>query len=146
MMGGPNKKDRSMTEYEMISAAQGYVAHGSVTLMNFFTVLVAYLVAGYLMAGRVNFLMALFITTLFVAFSAIGIATMYNLGNILQALLIHMHDAALAGKDLKWAPVAQSTPNVWITGIVALTIMAFAVIGAVTFFFTSRAQQLKSAA
>ena len=32
-----------MTEFEMLSAAQGYIAHGSVTLMNAFTVLAAYL-------------------------------------------------------------------------------------------------------
>lgn len=133
-----------MSEYEMISAAQGYIAQGNVAIMNAFTVLAAYLAAGYLMAGRINLFMALFLTSLFVLFEANSILAMYTVGNILQALLIHMHEAAAMGKDLKWAPVAQQPPNICIQGGAAIAVMVLAVVGAIAFFFMARARQLKS--
>lgn len=52
----------------------------------------------------------------------------------------------MGGKDLKWAPMAQQTPNVWIMGVIVIAVITFATVGAIVFFFMARAQQMKSGA
>ena len=106
--------------------------------MNFFTILVAYLVAGYLAAHRLSLINAMFVTVLFAATSLISIMMMSRFGTLLQGLFAHMHAAAISSKVLQWHPVATQVPNVWAAGMVALAAMALASIGAIYFFFDCR--------
>ena len=133
-----------MTEYEMISAAQEYLANGLTAVLNTFTVLGAYLAAGYLAAHRISLVMAWFVTVLFVAYSAIGVFLLYGIGAGLQALLNQMHAEAVAGKALLWHPIAHATPNVFVSGYVILFVMTAATIGSVYFFFECRSRNMKA--
>lgn len=135
-----------MTEYEMISVAQQHVANGMTDVLNTFTVLGAYLAAGYLTAHRISLVMAWFVTALFVAFAAIGVLQLYGIGLQLQALLDHMHTEAVAGKALAWAPIAHSKPDVFVPGYVILFVMIAATIGSVYFFFECRWRNMKAEA
>jgi len=133
-----------MSEYEMVSLTQEFVANGLTLLMNFFTVLVAYLAAGFLAGHRLSLATSLFVTALFVAFSANSLFLLYLMGNAFQALVTHMHDSAATGNVLAWHPFARQTPNAWLVGGVALVMMSLAVVGAVYFFFEFRRQDGKS--
>lgn len=135
-----------MSEYEMVSLAQEYIANGMTLLMNFFTVLVAYLAAGFFAGHRLSLATSLFVTALFVTFSSNSLFLMYGIGNTFQALLTHMHDSAATGKILAWHPFARQSPNVWLVGGVALVIMGLAIVGAVYFFFEFRRQDRRTQA
>lgn len=67
-----------MSEYEMLSVAQWHITNGMTGVLNMFTVLGAYLAAGYLAAHRISLVMAWFVTALFVAFSATAVFTVYT--------------------------------------------------------------------
>lgn len=135
-----------MTDYEMISALQGYQSNGMTVMLNFFSFLVAYLAAGYLVAHRLSLLMALFVTALLLAVSLNSLVMLYTIGAALQGLLGHMYDTAVAGKGLAWTPLAKLSdpPNLWITGAVALGVMVLATAGAVFFFFECRSRNRKA--
>jgi hypothetical protein len=134
-----------MSEYEMIAAAQGYAMWGMTLLMNFFTVLVAYLAAGYLAAHRLSLINAMFVTLLFAAISLNSMMVLSAIGTQLQALLVHMHEAAISSKVLLWHPVAAQVPNIWSAGMVAIVAMALASVGAVYFFFDCRRHNQRAA-
>jgi hypothetical protein len=131
-----------MTEYEMLSVAQEYLANGMTDVLNTFTVLGAYLAAGYLAAHRISLMMAWFVTVLFVAFSAMGVFLLYGIGMQLQALMSQMHAEAVAGKVLLWHPIAHTVPNVLASGYVMLFVMVAATAGSVYFFFECRRRNM----
>jgi|GEM_PF-3410677 len=136
-----------MTEYEMLYMTQVFLGNGMTDMLNFFSVLTAYLVAGYLAAHRLSFSMSVFATAAFVVFSVNAIIVMVSIGRQLQALLDHMHLFAQAGKGLDWNPVvAGPPPNLWIAGTAALALMLVGVIGSIYFFYQCRRSNHKAEA
>lgn len=137
-----------MTEYEMVSAVQGFWNTGLTVMLNFFSFLIAYLAAGYLVAHRLSLLMALFVTALLLAVAVNSLGLLATIMAAFQGLVGHMHEVNASGKGLAWLPLARGTAthNVWIAGAIALIVMALATIGAVYFFFECRAQNRKAEA
>lgn len=134
-----------MTEFEMLSMTQAYHGNGMTAVMNFFSILTAYLVAGYLAGQRLSFSMSLFATAAFVVSSLNTIFLMYILGRQYQALLTEMHAFAQAGKGLAWSPIASGpAPNVWVAGVAALAVMFSGLVGGVYFFYQCRRVNLKA--
>lgn len=134
-----------MTEYEFLSLVQGHVNLGGVILMNYFSILTAYLVAGYLAAHRLTQSMALFVTAAFVTSCAIFMYMLMRNGEALQAIFNQMHALAQAGRGLAWNPLASRPPNVDVLCYAALAVMAAGVIGGVYFFFQCRVHNRQAA-
>lgn len=134
-----------MTEYEMLSLVQGHVNLGGVILMNYFTMLTAYLVAGYLAAHRLTQSMSMFVTAAFVVSSAVFMYMLLRNGEALQAIFNEMHALAQAGKGLAWNPLASRPPNVDVLCYAALAIMAAGQIGGIYFFFQCRTHNRQAA-
>ena len=106
-----------MTEFEMISTLQGYNNIGIAIVMNFFTVLTAYLAAGYLSAHTLTRGMAAFVTAMFVVLSMVFVLAASNNATATNHLLVEMVKFAKAGKGLAWGnwasmsvEISQSVP------------------------------------
>lgn len=132
-----------MTEFEIVSASQEYQNVGMTILMNFFSILTAYLAAGYLSAHRLTRAMAIFVTAMFVLLSMLFVLAYYR--NVVQSIGLagEMSNFAKAGKGLTWHPIS-SLPlaslefSGYIFMTVLLTIMTGGIVGGVYFFYDCR--------
>lgn len=128
-----------MTEYELSSTLQGQMELIGATLMNFFTVLTAYLAAGYLVGQKLSLPAARFVTVMFVGAATFFIVIVSGLYTATKGLMAKMHTFLLAGKGLEWAPAAKAQPFIAdIFAYAALALMVGGAFGAVYFFFHSR--------
>jgi hypothetical protein len=130
-----------MTEFEMISAMQGYANINLTIMMNFFTVLTAYLAAGYLAAHRLSRAMAIFVTAMYLVMSTMFLVGMYRIMAIQAGLLHEMVNFAKAGKGLAWAPFASTNTVESVNLIIGFSMFAIvvsAIVGGVYFFYDCR--------
>ena len=132
-----------MTEFELVSAAQGYLNIGMTILMNFFTILTAYLAAGYLSAQRLTRAMATFVTVMFLVMCVMFLFGVYRIMTVQIAITAEMANFAKAGKGLAWLPIASAnmaSRELTEFFIVAsmMAIMIGGIVGGVYFFYDCR--------
>lgn len=140
-----------MTEFELVSAMQGYANYGTGLLMDFFSILTAYLAAGYLAAHRLTRAMASFVTAIFLVLSILFVLAFYRTFVLQIDLGGEMVNFAKVGKGLAWHPVSlASTAGVTHFGYVfmatLLTIVISAIVGGVYFFYDCRKRNMQATA
>ena len=124
-----------MSEYELLSLLQTQVTTIGTELMDYFTILTAFLVAGYVAAHRIPFSMALFVALMFTVsalFFAMNVMGAYAATKLILAGLRALPDTRMAFLS------AQSPLAVDLVADVALLIMLGGIVGGVFFFFQSR--------
>jgi hypothetical protein len=128
-----------MTEYEMASlfTEMRLALDGQVQV--FFTMLVAFLVASYLVAHKLTRSMAAVVVGLFLVTALGGSAGIYRQAQAMGGLAREMKAAASSGKGLAWHPVAEIQEwALQIGSVGGLFIFLVATAAAVYFFFHCR--------
>ena len=128
-----------MTEYEMASLGTMQATMLDGVLMNFFTILTAYLVAGYAASHRLSFTVAIFLTALFSVICMYLIARYWAIGSQIIDLIALERVQFLAGKGFTWSVGVRNPPE---RGYVMLDIvvgvMTAAALGSIYMFFLLR--------
>ena len=128
-----------MSEYEMATFVTMQVNMLDGVLMNFFTILTAYLVAGFAASHRLSLPVALFVTILFVVVCAYLTSRFALVGAQITNLVALEHEQLLAGKGFAWSVGAKGSPEgglVMLYGVVS--VMAVAALGSIYMFFLMR--------
>jgi hypothetical protein len=128
-----------MTEYELISLLQTQINTIGVEIMDYFTVLTAFLVAGYVAAHRLTLSMSLFVTVMFVVSALFFVASVMGDYEVTKVMMGELRRLADTGTSFRWVHRAQQSPlAVDIISDVALFMMLCGILGGVYFFFQSR--------
>ena len=125
-----------MTEYELVSLLQTQVNTIGAEIMDYFTILTAYLVAGYVAAHRLTLSMALFVTVMFVVsalFFVVSVMGDYTVTNVMMSELRGLAATGSSFRSVLRPPLATG-----IIADVALIMMLSGIVGGVYFFFQSR--------
>ena len=135
-----------MTEYELLSAAQGQTNILLINLTAMFSIMTAYLAVGFLAAHRISLAMALFVTALFLLWCLTSL--MLGLGTTLVGFNItaEMRAQAHAGRAFLWWPgLARETGGFgYFAAYTAFVVVVAANLGAVYFFFECRWRNMKA--
>lgn len=134
-----------MTEYEMASLLQGFVNIIGALVMNYFSLVTAYLVAGYLVAHRLTLSMTVLVTTIFALSSVYFISNAFGACRNVGKLAGEMRAFAESGKGLAWHNAAAFPPSTFdALTYTTMAIMVAGFVAAVYFFFHCRRQNLKA--
>jgi hypothetical protein len=138
-------QERIMTEYEIASLYQNQGSQLGGVVMNYFTLVTAYLVAGYVAAHRINLTLSLLVTGLFTVGSAFFILVAYGVTLNLGSMAGEIRAIAQSERGLAWHRAAALPPSSWdamLFVVLAMTVGGF--IAAVCFFFYCRRQNASS--
>jgi hypothetical protein len=128
-----------MTEYELVSLLQTQINTIGVEIMDYFTILTAFLVAGYVASHRLTLSMALFVTVMFVVSALFFVASVMGDYEVTKVMMSELRRLADTGTGFRWVHRAQQSPLVAdIISDVALMMMLSGILGGVYFFFQSR--------
>ena len=133
-----------MTEYEMAYLNNEFLITGIMLATAQFSVMSAFLVAGYLAAHRLNLIMAGFVNLAFLWSSFTLSMTLYRLIIDFIGLRHEIFVAAKNGKAIAWHSAAQFDTAAFASAPVAPIIWFMLSLGAVYFFFHSRRVNLKA--
>ena len=136
-----------MTEYELVSLLQTQINTIGVEIMDYFTVLTAFLVAGYVAAHRLTLSMSLFVTVMFVVSALFFVASVMGDYEVTKVMMSELRRLADTGTSFRWIHRAQQSPLAAdIISDVALIMMLCGILGGVYFFFQSRHHNRAAAA
>lgn len=125
-----------MSEYELVSLLQTQINTIGTEIMDYFTILTAYLVAGYVAAHRLTLSMAMFVTAMFVLSALFFVANV--MGSYVAADVLTNQMNALAERAHNTLAPQQSPTAAYVVAGVALIMMVSGILGGVYFFFQSR--------
>jgi small-conductance mechanosensitive channel len=128
-----------MSEYDIVSLLQAQINTVGVEIMDYFTILTGYLVAGYVAAHRLTLSMALFVTAMFVLSALFFVANVMGSYAATSLLIGQLRTVAAQTPNLRaTVPPQQSSVSVNVFADVALIMMLSGIVGGVYFFFQSR--------
>ena len=128
-----------MTEYELVSLLQAQITTIGAEIMDYFTVLTAFLVAGYVAAHRLTLSMAIFVTVMFVVSALFFVVSVMGDYEVTKVMMGEVRRMAATGTAFQWVHRAQQSPlAAEIISNVALVMMLSGIVGGVYFFFQSR--------
>lgn len=128
-----------MTEYELVSLLQTQITTIGAEIMDYFTILTAFLVAGYVAAHRLSLSMAIFVTVMFVISALFFVVSVMGDYEVTKVMMGELRRLAATGTGFRWVHRAQQSPlAAEIVSDVALVMMLSGIVGGVYFFFQSR--------
>lgn len=134
-----------MTEFEMASLGVTYINLLDAVLMNYFTILSAYLVAGYAASHRLSMPVALFVSLLFLVGALFFLIRAAGTTGLILAFMEKQRGFAKAEGGLEWTFAAASNTGGGEAMAFALVgLMVAGVLGSVYFFFYMRRYNLRA--
>lgn len=130
-----------MTDYELAALFIEYFAAIQSSLINFVSVVIAFIVAGYLIASKLQSSMVFILVTIFSAFCIDSILQILFINMDLQSVQGLMADRIATGQsDLIFHSGARGVwaNNAWVFGAIRMVATLGAYVGAVAFFFYQR--------
>ena len=128
-----------MTEYELVSLLQTQINTIGAEIMDYFTILTAFLVAGYVAAHRLTRSMALFVIVMFTVSALFFVANVMGAYAATTLILRELARMAQTGSSLGGAMDVRRSPlPIDIVADVALTMMLGGIVGGIYFFLQSR--------
>ncbi len=128
-----------MTEYELVSLLQTQINTIGTEIMDYFTILTAFLVAGYVASHRLTRSMAIFVTIMFVVSALFFVVSVMGDYEVTKVMMGELRSMAATGAGFQWVHRAQQSPLAAdVISNVALIMMLSGIVGGVYFFFQSR--------
>lgn len=130
-----------MTDFEIAELFTEYFALMQTQIINYATVLFAFLLAGYLIASKLQRVMATVIIVIFTAFAFDALMTTWFLAiDVVELQLLMRERVANGSQELAFHAAAREDFNMDLYTVTAIRVLTgvLAYIGAIWFFFHQR--------
>ena len=137
-----------MTDFEIAELFTEYFALMQTQIINYASVLFAFLLAGYLIASKLQRIMALVIVVIFSAFAIDALLTTWFLAiDVVELQLLMRERVANGSQELAFHAAAREdfTMNLYLVTAIRVFTGVLAYLGAIWFFFYQRNSGIENA-